>query len=65
MNLKIAIITAGYSQVDLAEKLGIRDTKLSRIVNGRETADPKLRAKIVSILRQRKVQVEESELFTK
>lgn len=63
MNLKIAIIAAGYSQTDLAKEVGIRDTKLSRIVNGHESPDPQIKAKIISILRRRKIQVEESELF--
>lgn len=63
MNLKAAIVLSGISQTNMAKMLGIQDTKLSRIVNGHEVADDKTRAKIVSILKRRKVDVQESEIF--
>ena len=48
--IKLARMKRGMRQLDVAVKVGIGETRLSRIETGRETPDPELIAKIAEVL---------------
>ena len=50
IEIKIARIRAGIKQYELAAKLGINQTKLSEIENGRCETSPELVGKILEII---------------
>jgi transcriptional regulator with XRE-family HTH domain len=56
--LKLALLRRGERQYELASRLGIGETRLSRIVRGRVEATPEERARIAEALG-----VPERELF--
>lgn len=58
LTLKFAILKAGMHQYMVAARAGIAETRLSRIVQGREPAPPDVRKRLAAVLG-----VTEAELF--
>ncbi len=48
--LKIARVSAGMNQFDLAQRVGVSEVGISRIETGRVTPRPELKAKIAAVL---------------
>lgn len=51
LNLRIAIVRAGWTQRGLARELGISQFHLSRVVTGKEFGGKRLRARIAIVLK--------------
>ena len=49
--LKLAIFTKRLKQIDVAEKAGMSEPTLSKIINGRRSATPEEQANIAKALR--------------
>lgn len=50
--LKLAIFNSGKRQIDIAEKAGMDETKLSKIIRGYRTASPEERSALARVLRK-------------
>ena len=50
--LKLAIFTSGRRQVDIAEKTGIHESRLSNIINGRAEPNDDEKKAIARVLRR-------------
>jgi transcriptional regulator with XRE-family HTH domain len=48
--LKLAFLDRGLRQIDVAAAIGIDETRLSRIVNGREPPSPRVKAALARLL---------------
>jgi transcriptional regulator with XRE-family HTH domain len=55
--LKIAIVESGRSQADVAADIGMHDTKLSMIVNGRREPSDAERKAIARVLKRKPSQL--------
>ncbi len=51
LTLKIALLTRGISQTQAAASCHVAQTRLSRIVNGREAPSPRVKAALAKLLR--------------
>ena len=63
--LKIEIIRSGLKQFTVGEKLGMRETKITKIVTGRQPIDRKNAVKLAILLRSRIEYLFDENLFAR